>query len=120
MQIEIPQSFPADWHHQLGPRLNPFPRCLSFGSPDLTYWPDLASFVDGDGTAQMLYVRSRPSSFSMTVVYDDAAGEWHVLKHQDCDVMSAIRADNYHEAMAAAISQPVVAAEMTDMFTVAE
>ena len=115
MQIQIPLRFAADWHQQLGDRLSPFPRSLSFGSPELTYWPDLATFIEGDCGAQMLYVPSRASSFSIHVIFNETSEDWHILKYQDCELISAINDTSYEGAMAAMLAQGPCVAEMREL-----
>ncbi len=129
MHIEIPSRFPADWHHQLGTRLAPFPRCFTFhrlriDSPDvgplpLTFWPDLASFVEDQRTAQLLYLRTIPSDLSICVAFHKASQEWQVRLYHDCELMSATCASDYEQVMSAALTHGFCAADTASMLAAA-
>ncbi|HTC92154.1 MAG TPA: hypothetical protein VK699_01730 [Terriglobales bacterium] len=78
-------TFEADWHPDLGCKLEVFPR--SFPLLDQVFWPDLASFLENRSSRQMMYYATAPSSWSVQVIFHEKQQCWNVALFQDAKVV---------------------------------
>jgi hypothetical protein len=95
LDLRVPKAIEQDWHPLYGERLAVFPRSLRFARvrserpfeppqvTEVSYWPDLASFIEDEDTRQMVYFTCGPSPYSVRVVYDKRTGAWETCKYRD-------------------------------------
>lgn len=79
-------TFEADWHHDLGRKLEVFPRCIPLLSE--MFWPDLASFLQDHCSRRMMYYPTAPSARSVQVIFDEDQHVWTIAVFQDADLQT--------------------------------
>jgi len=78
-------TFEADWHPDLGCKLEVFPRSIPL--LDQVFWPDLASFLEDCCSRQMMYYSTASSSWSVQVIFHEKQQCWSVALFQDAEVV---------------------------------
>jgi len=78
-------TFEADWHPDLGCRLEVFPRSIPLLQQ--VFWPDLASFLEDCCSRQMMYYSTAPSSWSVQVIFHEKQQCWSVALFQDAEAV---------------------------------
>ncbi|HZR29575.1 MAG TPA: hypothetical protein VFA71_12430 [Terriglobales bacterium] len=78
-------AFEADWHPDLGCKLEVFPR--SFPLLDQVFWPDLASFLQDRCSRQMMYYPASASAWSVQVIFHEKQQCWSAALFQDAEVV---------------------------------
>ena len=85
-------TFQADWHHELGHKLEVFPRCIPLG--DKRFWPDLASFLEDHRSRQMMYYNLAPSTWSVQVIFEEEHRCWNFAVFEDANVIAETSGDS--------------------------
>ncbi|MEO5936111.1 MAG: hypothetical protein ABIP81_02765 [Terriglobales bacterium] len=115
-RVEAPHPFTSDWHHQFGAKLCAFPRFLvlplevasadgsvfgrnsSINLSNFQFWPDLATFVEGERWSALMYYPG-PSRASACVIYWQDVPRWEIVRFDDEDVVAKGSASSYEDLM---------------------